>query len=337
MRSKKEKERQRRLVSDFSSNFFLSSNRLQSNSFNPFVILQSLSISSIILFQSVPRESKFGPPISKATNLTILPLTLPAFSSSLSTGILSTFNAATILAQTGTGYLVDRMAFPIVMAISCASASLTAYLLLGFANTLPLIFIFVVLFGLVAGGFFATVSGGGPEIARRRNSPISRVIYSLMMVRGESISLPLFWILRRCSLVLCFSSSGLASITGPLIAASLYRSDLQGQSGGYGSHGFAPLVLFVGRWVSMIQLQKLWIAFFLSLADLRRFPTFPLPFLQWNGNLLHHFQLFPISQKDRDSRPIRQNQHPQFNSVDICTKTISRVNQKLSSPSSFFF
>jgi len=44
-------------------------------------------------------------------------------------------------------------------------------------------------------------------------------------------------------------SLGLASITGPLIAAALYRKDLEAQKTGYGSHGFAPIVLFVGRLV----------------------------------------------------------------------------------------
>lgn len=105
---------------------------------------------------------------------------------SLSTGILSTFNSATIFAQMGTGFLVDKIAFPIVMVISCTSASLTAYLLLGFATTLPLVLIFVVLFGLVGGGFFTTSARGAPEIARKRNSPISLVIYTLMFSRGES-------------------------------------------------------------------------------------------------------------------------------------------------------
>lgn len=143
--------------------------------------------------------------------------------SSLSTGILSTFNAATILAQTGTGWLVDRMPFPIVMFISCILASAMSYLLLGFATTLPLVLTFVVFFGSVAGGFFTTSARVSSELARDRNVQASIVVYSLMFVRG------------------------LASIAGPLIAASLYRTDLVSEKASYGAYGFQPIVLFVGR------------------------------------------------------------------------------------------
>lgn len=85
----------------------------------------------------------------------------------------------------GTGYLVDIIAFPVVMLISSFLASLMAYLLLGFADTLPLVLTFVVFFGTVAGGYFVTSSKISQLVARKRNSPTSNVFYSLMFVRGE--------------------------------------------------------------------------------------------------------------------------------------------------------
>jgi len=175
--------------------------RLQFNSFKQSAISQSRFTSWITRCLSEHRESTVAISLSRSPNASHRSSTLFSPASnltakirpSLSTAILSTFNAANIFSPTGTGYLVDKLASPIVMAISCAATSLTAYLILGFATSPPLVFVFVVLFGLVASGFFATVSGGSAEIARKRNSPISKVIYSLMMVRGKSLSSTTFW------------------------------------------------------------------------------------------------------------------------------------------------
>lgn len=94
-------------------------------------------------------------------------------------------------------------------------------------------------------------------------------------MRFESKPRSVFLELISLSLSLFCLLSGLASITGPLIAAQLYRVDLISQESIYGAHGFQPIVLFVGRWeltrsfalLAFLLLLRHWLFFSLFTAS----------------------------------------------------------------------
>jgi len=82
-------------------------------------------------------------------------LGISAFDSSL---VLATFNLVSVLGthasllfwrggQVGIGYLCDRMPYVQVMLYSAVFSAVAAFVLLGFASSLSLIFVFVVIFG----------------------------------------------------------------------------------------------------------------------------------------------------------------------------------------------
>lgn len=69
------------------------------------------------------------------------------FSFTLSTGILSAFNASAIVGYLITGPAIDKLSFTMAMAISSGLCGLTAFLLFGFATSLPTVLIFALVFG----------------------------------------------------------------------------------------------------------------------------------------------------------------------------------------------
>lgn len=75
------------------------------------------------------------------------------FSATTSTGVLSGFNAAATIGYLVTGRLIDSMPYLVLMSGSTLICGLSAYLLLGFSHSLPLIIIFSLIFGAAGGGF----------------------------------------------------------------------------------------------------------------------------------------------------------------------------------------
>lgn len=69
------------------------------------------------------------------------------FNSTTSTGILSAFNASAIVGYLVTGPVIDKLSFTLAMATSSGLCSLTAFLLFGFATTLPIVIVFALVFG----------------------------------------------------------------------------------------------------------------------------------------------------------------------------------------------
>ncbi|KDQ20062.1 hypothetical protein BOTBODRAFT_101786 [Botryobasidium botryosum FD-172 SS1] len=79
--------------------------------------------------------------------------------------VLAVFNIASVVGQIIFGYLCDRMPYARVMIFSGVGSALSAYLLWGFAHTLSLIFVFVVIFGGLSGGFSSIWPPASAEIA----------------------------------------------------------------------------------------------------------------------------------------------------------------------------
>ncbi|KDQ20060.1 hypothetical protein BOTBODRAFT_51414 [Botryobasidium botryosum FD-172 SS1] len=74
------------------------------------------------------------------------------------TVVLAVFNIASVVGQVIFGHLCDRMPYTRVMIISGVGSALSAYLLWGFAHSLWLIFLFVVVFGAVVSMSFTSIS-----------------------------------------------------------------------------------------------------------------------------------------------------------------------------------
>lgn len=74
-------------------------------------------------------------------------VTALGFNSTLSTGILSAFNASAIIGYLVTGPAIDKLSSTVTMAISSGLCGIITFTLFGFATSLPLVLVFALLFG----------------------------------------------------------------------------------------------------------------------------------------------------------------------------------------------
>ncbi|KAJ9480378.1 putative transporter MCH2 (putative) [Pseudozyma hubeiensis] len=144
------------------------------------------------------------------------------FSSTTSTGILSAFNASAAITYFVLSYLIDRFAYPLLMATSTALNLVFTVLVLGFAGrSLTKIIVYVVFFGLTGGGFACFMTPMARDIPDRS--------------RSHEFSLRfLYFITFR----------GLAAMVGPIIAVQFYPKHL-GKESTYGSFGFTSFIAFI--------------------------------------------------------------------------------------------
>ncbi|GAC94410.1 monocarboxylate transporter [Pseudozyma hubeiensis SY62] len=144
------------------------------------------------------------------------------FSSTTSTAILSAFNASAAITYFVLSYLVDRFAYPLLMATSTTLNLVFTVLVLGFAGrSLTKIIVYVVFFGLTGGGFACFMTPMARDIPDRS--------------RSHEFSLRfLYYITFR----------GLAAMVGPIIAVQVYPKHL-GRESTYGSFGFTSFIAFI--------------------------------------------------------------------------------------------
>ncbi|EJT98603.1 MFS general substrate transporter [Dacryopinax primogenitus] len=136
--------------------------------------------------------------------------------------VLSVFNVFCVIGQVLIGWMCDRMPYSRVMTFSALGSAFAAYLVWGFANNLGLVFVFVVIFGTMAGGFNSIVSPVTIDIVGPSSPTSSAIFGSFAAVKG------------------------VAAIVGPVIAASLFDPSNAGMISKFGSHGFGKVTLFVG-------------------------------------------------------------------------------------------
>lgn len=145
-------------------------------------------------------------------------------STAKSTALLSTLNAASALSYVVTGRLCDVMPYTPLAIVLATAGSFIVALLLGFARTLPTLFAFSVIYGLVNGGFSTIMSPAAKELAVLGQTEHSAIFVEIMAMRG------------------------LGGVAGPLISSTLYKTGSQAGSWGdsvlYGSHGLGPVVIF---------------------------------------------------------------------------------------------
>ncbi|QRV75714.1 major facilitator superfamily transporter [Ceratobasidium sp. AG-Ba] len=172
-----------------------------------------LSVSSTVFIQALAYF-----PVSLYMSVYTASLGLPPSSGTL---VLAVFNLASVTGQILFGHLCDIVPYPYVMIGSGAGAALSAYLLWGFAHSLPQVFAFVVIFGSLSGGFSSMFPAASVQIAGSEGS-VSNVIGVLSAVKG------------------------IAAIVGPLVAAALHRPQDKENKSSYGGYGFSQVTVFVG-------------------------------------------------------------------------------------------
>lgn len=152
------------------------------------------------------------------------------FSSTVSTGILSAFNASAIIGYLITGPAIDKLSFTLAMAVSSGLCAITAFLLFGFATSLATVLIFVLVFGVAGGGFGCFLTPVARDVSAVTNSDNALQFLAWMFIRGT------------------------AAVSGPLIGSALYRPSVVTQhphAGEYGINGFRGLIVFVGTSMSL--------------------------------------------------------------------------------------
>ncbi|KAI0045443.1 MFS general substrate transporter [Auriscalpium vulgare] len=137
---------------------------------------------------------------------------------------LTVFNLATVIGQMVSGYYCDVGSYTRVMLSSAILSSILAYALWGFAHSLALVYVFVVIFGTISGGFSAICPPAAAEV--HGSQPFSPFAF--------------FGIAK-----------GLAAVFGPFIAASLRPVRIDDMKLGPGKHGwagygFTSITIFVG-------------------------------------------------------------------------------------------
>ncbi|KAI0923643.1 hypothetical protein AcV5_009127 [Taiwanofungus camphoratus] len=138
---------------------------------------------------------------------------------------LSIFNSTTVVGQILIGHLCDRFPYAWVMFASALGSGIAAFLLWGFAHTLPLVFFFAIVFGSLSGGFSSVAPVAAADCAGSKPEQLG--------------------IICACSFLL----KGIAVVVGPVLSGILYnigKSSSHNTPARYGFFGFGPIEIFVG-------------------------------------------------------------------------------------------
>ncbi|KZT57500.1 MFS general substrate transporter [Calocera cornea HHB12733] len=138
--------------------------------------------------------------------------------------VLSVFNLFTVIGQVLLGFLCDKFSYTLVVVLAGVGSALSAFLLWGFGSNIGMIFAFVVVFGVTAGGFSSIFAPVGAAVFGKKTDFVSAGV-----IPGYLGAL-----------------RGIAAIVGPIVSASLYSPNEPPLSGAYGLHGFGRMEIFVG-------------------------------------------------------------------------------------------
>ncbi|KAJ4478343.1 MFS general substrate transporter [Lentinula aciculospora] len=156
--------------------------------------------------------SLFIPTYTASINSATLPTTI----------VLALFNVASVVCYALFGRLCDSYPYQYIILCSGVGSAFAAFFLWGFATSLALVFTFAIVFGGVSGGFSGVWLPAASAIGGTRNE-ITTLVFALLG-----------------------AAKGIASIVGPVIAASLHNSHEQNSKTMYGGFGFRKVELFVG-------------------------------------------------------------------------------------------
>ncbi|CEL63439.1 putative transporter MCH2 OS=Saccharomyces cerevisiae (strain ATCC 204508 / S288c) GN=MCH2 PE=1 SV=2 [Rhizoctonia solani AG-1 IB] len=137
--------------------------------------------------------------------------------------VVAVFNLAALIGQVLFGHFCDIAPYPYVIMISGAGASLSAYLLWGFAHNLGVIFAFVIVFGLMSGGFTSIWPAASADIVGPEHQATVPNVFGILGI-----------------------GKGVAAIIGPVVAAALHHPHESAIRTAYSGYGFRDVTLFVG-------------------------------------------------------------------------------------------
>jgi MFS family permease len=145
-------------------------------------------------------------------------------SPSMGTLLVALVNAASVPSTIILGMLIDRFHVTTVILLSTVGAVISVFLFWGCSDTLPLLIVFSILYGLSAGGFVSTNAGVIKAVkSLDENTDVGMLIGLLSAGRGIG-----------------------AVVSGPLSEALLTLKPWQGDVGlGYGT-GYGGLIVFTG-------------------------------------------------------------------------------------------
>lgn len=122
------------------------------------------------------------------------------------------------------GFLSDRYHCTTCILVSTVGTVLAVFFLWGFAINIPVLYVFCVAYGLLAGGYTATWAGVAEEIGRANPAADVSVIYPFMEF-GRGIG---------------------NLVSGPLSEALLKADNWQGSAYGVYGSGYGTLVVCTG-------------------------------------------------------------------------------------------
>ena len=133
------------------------------------------------------------------------------------------FSAASVFGQVLLGALVDKTHVANVILIPTIGAMLSVFLFWSPAESLPLLCMFSVVYGLFAGGFTSTWTGVIQEVRKKGIGAEPGLLFGLLAA-GRGIG---------------------SVLSGPLSEALLKHKPWAGEAGGYGT-GYGGLIVFTG-------------------------------------------------------------------------------------------
>ncbi|CAE6486897.1 unnamed protein product [Rhizoctonia solani] len=159
-------------------------------------------------------------PVSLYMSVYTTSLGLPPMNGTI---VLAVFNLATVVGQLLFGYFCDRAPYSYAIIASGVGASLSAYLLWGFAHNLGVIFAFVIVFGTLSGGFSSVWPAASAEIVGPEHQATVPSVFGVLGI-----------------------AKGIAAVIGPVIAAALHHPHESAVRTAYSGYGFRDVTLFVG-------------------------------------------------------------------------------------------
>ncbi|KAF8690993.1 Major Facilitator Superfamily, partial [Rhizoctonia solani] len=159
-------------------------------------------------------------PVSLYMSVYTTSLGLPTIDGTI---VVVVFSAASVIGQVVLGQLCDMVPYQYIIIASGIGSCLSTYLLWGYAHNLGLIFGFVIMFGILAGGFTSTWPAACADIAGPENPEVIPNVYGFLGI-----------------------AKGVAAVIGPVVAATLHRTNGPVVREAYSGYGFRDVTIFVG-------------------------------------------------------------------------------------------